>query len=157
MAAEDIVSESLINLWQVMKNEGAAHPHALLLTILRNEALNYLKHEEVRMAGLERISLSLKREMNYRIANLEACDPEEIFSAEITEIVERTLQSLSPQTLRIFKMSRYEHLPVKEIARILNTSPKSVEYHITQALKALRISLKEYLSAVIGLLNFLGL
>lgn len=42
-------------------------------------------------------------------------------------------------------MSRYENLSVKEIAEELSMSPKSVEYHITRSLKALRIALKEYL------------
>lgn len=42
-------------------------------------------------------------------------------------------------------MSRYEQMPVKEIAARMNITPKSVEYHITKALKVLRIALKDYL------------
>lgn len=76
---------------------------------------------------------------------MQACDPEEIYSSEITGIVEKTLQSLPEQTRRIFEMSRYESIPVKEIAQELSLSTKSVEYHITKALKLLRVALKEYL------------
>ncbi|GHT33841.1 RNA polymerase sigma-70 factor [Bacteroidia bacterium] len=145
MAAEDITSEALINLWQTSKKETVEHPHALLVLILKNEALNYLKHEVVKQVALETIASGMTRDINYRIATLEACDPQELFSAEITEIVKKTLHSLPEQTRHIFEMSRYEHLSVKEIAETLKISPKSVEYHITQSLKALRATLKEYL------------
>jgi RNA polymerase sigma-70 factor (ECF subfamily) len=148
MVAEDIVSESLINLWKTIRKEPVTYPAALLLAILKNESLNYLKHQSVREAAMESISLKMLRDLDYRISSLEACDPQEVFSAEISEIVERTLQSLPEQTRRIFEMSRYEHLPVKEIADKLSLSSKSVEYHITQSLKALRVALKEYLAVL---------
>jgi RNA polymerase sigma-70 factor (ECF subfamily) len=149
MAAEDIVSEALISLWRAMKTGTVGNPLALLVTILRNESLNYLKHEYVRRESMEAISQKLLREMNYRIASLETCNPEEIFSAEINEIVSRTLKTLPPKTIRIFEMSRYEQMSVREISDSLNLSPKSVEYHITQSLKALRVALKEYLPVIL--------
>jgi RNA polymerase sigma-70 factor (ECF subfamily) len=145
MASEDIVSESLISLWQTIKKETVEHPHGLLLKILKNNALNYLKHQDVKQAAMESISSKMIRDLDYRITTLEACDPEEIFSVEIDEIVEKTLASLPEQTRRVFEMSRYEHLSVKEIANELSMNPKSVEYHITKSLKILRIALKEYL------------
>ncbi|MDR2809732.1 MAG: RNA polymerase sigma-70 factor [Tannerellaceae bacterium] len=144
MAVEDIVSESMINLWQTMKKEQVAHPGALLLAILKNETLNYLKHQAVKQTAMESISAKMLRDLHYRISTLEVFDPKEVFSAEISEIVEKTLQSLPKQTRRIFEMSRYEHLTVKEIAYTLSLNPKSVEYHITQSLKALRTALGDY-------------
>ena len=118
---------------------------SLLLAILKNGALNYLKHQTVKDSATESISSKMIRDLNYRITTLQACDPEEIYSSEITGIVEKTLQSLPEQTRRIFEMSRYESIPVKEIAQELSLSTKSVEYHITKALKLLRVALKEYL------------
>ena len=145
MVAEDIVSDSLINLWQSIKTETVEYPHALLITMLKNNALNYLKHQDVKYAAMEFLSSSMARDLNYRIRTLEACDPKEIFSSEITSIIEKTLLSLPEQTRRIFEMSRYENRSVKEIAEILSLTPKSVEYHITKSLKVLRIALKDYL------------
>lgn len=145
MASEDIVSESLISLWQTIKKETVEHPHGLLIKILKNNALNYLKHQDVKQAAMESISLKMIRDLDYRITTLEACNPEEIFSAEINEIVKNTLAALPEQTRRVFEMSRYDQLSVKEIADGLSMNPKSVEYHITKSLKALRIALKEYL------------
>lgn len=147
MVAEDIVSESLINLWETAKKESIEHPLSLLLVMLKNGALNYLKHQNIRELAMESISSKLVRDLNYRITTLQACDPEEVFSSEITRIIQDTLEALPEQTRRVFEMSRHEYRSVKEIAEELSISPKSVEYHITKALKALRISLKEYLPA----------
>ncbi|MDR2913782.1 MAG: RNA polymerase sigma-70 factor [Tannerella sp.] len=145
MVAEDITSESLISLWQTMKKETVINPPNLLLVILKNNVLNYLKHQAVHQKVMESFSAKMVRDLNYRIATLDACDPEEIFSTEISEIVEKTLETLPEQTCRIFEMSRHENLSVKEIAEQLSISSKSVEYHITKSLKALRIALKDYL------------
>ena len=71
--------------------------------------------------------------------------PEELFTAEAQEIVNKTLATLPEQTRRIFIMSRYENKPYKEIAETLGMTTKGVEYHITQALKKLHINLKDYI------------
>jgi len=152
MAAEDIVSDTIINLWQTIKKEQVEFPVALLVTMLKNNSLNYLKHQDVKQSALDSISSKMMRDLSYRIATLEACDPQEMFSTEIAEIIENTLVSLPEQTRRVFEMSRYENKSVKEIAEELNISPKAVEYHITKSLKALRVALKEYLPLIYFLL-----
>lgn len=143
--AEDITSESLIQLWETMKTETVEHPLALLITILRNRSLNYLKRQETKLEVMENISSVQIRDINYRIMSLEACDPSAIYTDDINHIINKTLNSLPEQTQRIFRMSRYEQMPVKEIAEKMGVSSKTVEYHITKALKELRISLKDYL------------
>ena len=85
------------------------------------------------------------RDINYRIMSLEACDPSTIYTDDINHIINETLNFLPEQTQRIFRMSRYEQMSVKEIAEKMGVSSKTVEYHITKALKELRISLKDYL------------
>lgn len=145
MVAEDIVSEALIHFWETTKKETVEHPMSLLLAILKNGALNYLKHQAVRQSATESISSKMVRDLNYRITTLQACDPEEIYSSEITRIVQETLLSLPEQTRRVFEMSRYEYLSVKEIADKMAINPKSVEYHITKSLKQLRVALQDYL------------
>lgn len=145
VAAEDIASESLVALWQTMRKEEVLHPLSLLLTILRNNSLNYLKAQERKLNMMDTMSDRLARDLDYRINCLNACDPQEVFSSEITAIIEQALSSLSEQTRQVFEMSRYEMLPVKEIAEKMNLTPKAVEYHITKALKLLRVALKDYL------------
>lgn len=147
MAAEDLVSESMLKLWNTLKKETVVHPQALLLSILRNAALNYLKHQSIEQEAMGNIAEWMVSDLRHRINTLEACNPEETYAAEITQIVEKTLSSLSPQTRRVFEMRRYDTLPVKKIAETLAITPKAIEYHLTKALKALRIALKDYMTS----------
>ena len=84
-------------------------------------------------------------ELSIRIASLEACNPDEIFTEDIYKIIDTTLQQLPLQTQNIFRMSRSEGKSNAEIAAEIALSEKSVEYHITKTLHALRIALKDYL------------
>lgn len=146
LAAEDIAVESILKYWQALTSDNnAVITEALLLTIIKNKALDYLRHEAVHQTTVADLTDMNQRELNLRISTLEACDPEEIFSSEIQSIVTKTLSQLPQQTREIFEMSRFDHKSVKEISIITGLSAKSIEYHITKSLKALRISLKDYL------------
>ncbi len=94
-----------------------------------------------------------QRELSIRISTLEACNPNDIFSKEIQSILTKTLDDLPLQTKRVFMMSRFEQKSGKEIAEELGITVKGVDYHIAKALKALRISLKDYLPLIYFLLN----
>lgn len=153
MAAEDIVSDSFLELWKVAGQNRVERPYSLLFTILRHRSLNWLKHRYVKQSAMQAVSTVHNRDLHYRIMALEACDPEELFYGEIREIVDRTLHSLPTLTSRIFTLSRYDNLPVKEIARLVGLTPKSVEYHITKALKVLRVTLDGYLALLILLIK----
>ncbi len=145
LAAEDIASESLIKLWEKLKTEQIDYIEPLLLTILKNKALDYLKHEEVKRTAFESMADWHQQELSIRISTLESCDPNEIFSDEVESIIRETLKLLPEQTRRIFLLSRFENKSNKEIAEQMGISIKGVEYHISKALKALRITLKDYL------------
>lgn len=46
-------------------------------------------------------------------------------------------------------LSRYQNLPNKQIAEQLHISLKTVEAHITKALRILRLELKDYLASIL--------
>ena len=46
-------------------------------------------------------------------------------------------------------MHRFQNLSYKEAAELLNVSPKTVDYRIQQALKILRVKLKDYLPLIL--------
>lgn len=145
LAAEDIASESLIKLWEKLKTEEIDYVEPLLLTILKNKALDYLKHEEVKRTAFESMADWHQQELAIRISALEACDPDGIFSDEVESIIRHTLKTLPEQTRQIFLQSRFENKSNKEIAEQMGISVKGVEYHISKALKVLRVALKDYL------------
>lgn len=145
LIAEDIVSEALIKLWEQIKIQDIANPAAFLLTLLRNKSLDVLRHESIKGRALDEIKNAHDEELNLRISLLESCDPEELFTTEIKQILTETLSRQSELTQSIFKMSRFENKSNKEIADITGLTVKSVEYHITKLLKILKVSLKDYL------------
>lgn len=145
LVAEDIATESLIKLWETMKKERVEKPLALLLTILKHKSLDYLRKQASMQDAFEGMAKWHQRELYIRISTLEACNPDDIFSGEIQSILTKTLDELPPQSKKVFMMSRFEQKSGKEIAKELGISVKGVDYHIAKALKALRISLKDYL------------
>ena len=84
-------------------------------------------------------------ELDFRINSLEDFTIDKLFTDDIERIVNQTLESLPEQTRRIFRMSRFEHKRNSEIANELHISTKAVEFHITKALKVLRVNLKDYI------------
>lgn len=148
--AEDIFMESMISLWENRdKWEKESNLHALLLTIIKNKSLNHLEHEQVRLRAEETINTHKQRELDLRISTLEACEPDKLFDSEIQRIVYKTLEQLPRQSRQVFMLSRYHNAPNKKIAEQLGISVKSVEFHMTKALKLLRRELKDYLISIL--------
>ena len=148
--AEDILMESMFTLWENRdKWDKDSNLQALLLTIIRNKALNYLAHEQVRLRAEEDINIHKQRELDLRISTLEACEPNTIFNSEIQHIVNKTLSQIPEQSRHIFVLSRYQNTPNKMIAEQLGISVKAVEFHITKTLKILRTELKDYLISIL--------
>ena len=145
LVAEDIAAESLFKYWQICRESEENVSEAMLVTILKNRAIDHLRRDAHRLVALEDMAEMAVRNLEIQISALEACDPNELFSEEIQRIIQQTLKTLPEQTREIFWLSRYENLSVKEIAEKKNLTPKAVEYHITKSLKAMRIALKDYL------------
>ncbi|MDR2389284.1 MAG: RNA polymerase sigma-70 factor [Tannerellaceae bacterium] len=144
--AEDIAAEALVRLWEQTRVKEIENPEAFLFAVLRNKALDFLKHEIIKEEALSRLASRQAEDLQLRISMLEACNPAEVFETEIQKILAETLARFPGQTRRIFEMSQFGDKSNKEIARELGLSSKSIEYHITKALKILRIALRDYLS-----------
>ncbi len=153
MVAEDIVTDSLMQVWEEMKKRVVDPVAPFLFTILKNRSIDYLRHETLKQKTHENIRDKLNREMEIRLRSLEASDPDVIFSSEIKEILEKTLASLPEKTKEVFIMSRFGNKSHKEIAEEFGISVKGVEYHIANAIKILRLSLKDYLVLFLWLLT----
>lgn len=148
--AEDLVAESFMAYWQVKDNlEANSNIRAYILTILKNKCLNFLKQKTYREVRLHNIGEVMQWDLQMRIATLHACDPHEIFSAEIQELLEKAIHQLPERTMQVFLMSRYERKTNKEIAEILGISVKGVEFHMSKALHQLRIHFKDYLNILL--------
>lgn len=136
--AEEIVQEIFVHLWQ-RRNTAIGNLSAYLFTAVRYGILNHFRDELIR----EKFILQNNRE------NTPTSEQYEHFLEEIQQSIEKALQNLPEKTQVVFRMSRFEGFSNKEIAEQLNFSEKAVEYHITQALKHLRQSLKPFLQILL--------
>ena len=71
---------------------------------------------------------------------------------ELQKRIKEAVEALPPTYREAFVMHRFENKSYKDIAEILQVSPKTVDYRIQQALKQLRITLKDYLPLILLLL-----
>lgn len=146
--AEDIVMDGLIYYWENRKSlSDSSNIPAYILETIKHKCLNYLRHQRIKEETEQYLAEHQVRVYNLRIATLEACDPQEIFSNEAQQLIQEALDSLPEKTRKIFIMSRYEGKNYQEIAEQNSLSVKSIEFHVSKALKVLRSKLKDYLMA----------
>lgn len=72
---------------------------------------------------------------------------------ELQKRIKEAVEALPPTYREAFVMHRFENKSYKDIAEILQVSSKTVDYRIQQALKQLRITLKDYLPLILLLLH----
>ncbi|WP_099146554.1 RNA polymerase sigma-70 factor [Bacteroides sp. KFT8] len=146
MQAEDFVSEAMLVLWEHMASgEPVDNALPFLFSVIRNKVLHFLRHESVKSQVHEHIEGDTLRELQFRISTLEACDPQLLYSQEVQNILKQSLEQMSKQTRQVFFLSRFRGMSNKEIAQELGITVKGVDYHISKALKLLRVDLKDYL------------
>ena len=71
MQSKDIASEAMITLWSTMKTEEVKNIRAFLMTVVKNQALNYLRNEHLRMEARENILDDELYELDFRISSLD--------------------------------------------------------------------------------------
>lgn len=151
-AAEDIAVEGIMYYWENRHTLASdSNIPAYILEAIKHKCLNYLRHLRVREDVEQRLREHQQRVTNLRIVTLEACDPQEIFSDEAQRLVDEALAMMSDKTRQIFIMSRYENKTYPEIATHFSLSVKSVEFHISKALKILKVKLKDYMTIMLFL------
>lgn len=143
--AEEIAQETMVKLWEMRSRLNRdAGIRGLIFTIARNISFNYIKSFGVRQKRIGSYQeKALIMQHNLEALNDETAQP--VYSDEIKKIVEQTLEQMPGKTKEIFIMSRFRNLSYQEIASFQGLSIKSVEYHISEALKLFRQSLKDYL------------
>lgn len=152
MVAEDIVMDSFIYFWEHQSRLAEdTNPPAYIMTTIKHKCMNYLKQQKTRKSVEGIIKTNMEWKLDLKIATLEACNPEELFTSEVEGIINETLSKLPLKTREIFLMSRMENKSYREIAAYYNLTTRGVEFHIRKALHALRLNLKDYLSVFIFL------
>ena len=132
--AEDVFQDAFASIWQ---NRRFLNPNVpfgpYVYTIVKNRILNLL-------AGLDR-ELELRDKI--RSASLDT---------DLNALLDKALETLTPQQKRVFDMSRKDMKSHKEIADSLGISVYTVQQHISTALKVIRAFLAKYAETYMKLL-----
>jgi len=135
-AAEEIVQTVFINLWRRRHTLQLRFTLATYLhSMLKYEIIGYLARER-KVHTLKQRFISDRQAEDY--STLEWLDYE-----QLREDIERTIAALPEKCRLVFRLSREEGLSGKQIASSLEISPKTVEAHISRALKVLGASLRQ--------------
>jgi RNA polymerase sigma-70 factor (ECF subfamily) len=136
--SEEIIQEVFFSLWSKHATIDFTHSlSAYLFTAVKYQIFNYIKSDQVRKAYAS--SFSLHREKLADNSN-----EENIAATDLKDAVEKEISRLPEKCQQVFRMSRLEHLSVRDIASTLNISHKTVENHLTKALRQLRIAFNHY-------------
>jgi len=142
-AAEDIVQDALLRIWQGRtKWRGSGSLRAFLYGVTRNLAFNYqTSWHQARLRPLDLASLERAGQ-----AAAEALDPADALVREdVRASLERALALLPPRRREVFLLAGVHDLSYKEVARIMGIAPQTVANQMVSALAELRTALKPYL------------
>ncbi len=149
MAAEDLVTDSFVKVWENRENIGSDRFPAHLYTVLRSRCLNWLRDRSIHLRAQQQLHRSGQRVLLERISRLEATDPQSLLMAEALAIIERELDRMPERRRRIFVAHRYENMSYQEIAALYGLTEGQIIYELRTAKEELKIALKDYLPAVL--------
>ena len=135
--AEEIVEDSLLWIWENRE------------TLVIESSLNsYLfKMVYAHIDATQRADTRFYEEMQEMLQDTDYYQIE-----ELAKRIEDAVAALPESYREAFVMHRFRDMSYKEIAETLGVSPKTIDYRIQQALKQLRVDLKDYLPLLLPLL-----
>jgi RNA polymerase sigma-19 factor, ECF subfamily len=135
-AAEDIVGESFIKLWNKRTDfETMQNIKAFMYITVRNACLNHLKQAK-------RESLNQKQ-LAYLTSEKEEFVLNEMIRAEVLKEIMREIDKLPEQCGKVLKLGYLEGLKNQEIADMLKISVHTVKNQKARAIQLLKIRLRD--------------
>jgi len=135
--AEEVVQLTFIRLWE--KRETLSAEYNISTQIFRIAGtilIDQLRKEAVSKKHLSVVEddFALKTETD---------------QPEMLHALEQAIEQMAPVRKKVFKLSKVDGYSYKEIAEMLSISPKTVENHISQALKQLRAAFSSIISLAV--------
>ncbi|QDK81977.1 RNA polymerase sigma-70 factor [Spirosoma sp. KCTC 42546] len=145
--AEDLVSEVFYQFYRTEAYRKVRSSFiSYLFTAVRNEAYTHLRKEFGKTDSIDSTTEN----------HLQGSQPQpdsEVHFNNLYLAVTEAINHLPAQCRRVFLLSRFENKKYDEIAAELQISPRTVEVHISKALKHLRQTLRDEWTLLLCLLN----
>lgn len=142
-AAKNIAQDVFTELWEkraTLQND--TNIQAWLFSVTKNKSLKQISKERSKQKYTDYVKI---RQLDISYQSLAGFNTDNFAFEELQQKVELALAKLSLPVRAVFEKSRFEDKKNREIAEELGISIKTVEAHISKALKLLRIELKDYL------------
>lgn len=135
----DIIHDVFTDLWIRKETLSISSLQSYLKVAVRNLVFKHLRRGYVRKKHLKSMENILFVNKTEQMVNFN----------QAKELYEESVAKLPERCREVFLLSRVENLSGKEIAARLDISPKTVENHITKALKHLRDHMGELISLLV--------
>ncbi len=139
---KEIVHDVFVNLWEKRAQiDLSKSVKSYLYSSVTNRSLNYLRDNK-----------KFVKTEDFSIFEQNSCESDDFLAEQDLQAkIHKTLDELPEKCRKVFILNRFEGKKYKEIAQELDISEKTVEAHISKALKALKANLTEYLSILLFL------
>ncbi|GAB3645660.1 RNA polymerase sigma-70 factor [Echinicola sediminis] len=135
MVAEEVVSDLFLKLWvNRTKLKDINDPSQYLFVATKRQALNHLRSKK----GIDSLYI---HDLDHKVF-VDPITPEDsIFSREELNSINTCIENLPEKCKLVFKLVKEDGMKYKEVATLLDLSEKTVEMHVSNALKKLRSDL----------------
>lgn len=148
---EEIVQDVFVKLWEsrhlLKENENIK---GFLFIVTRNIIFNRTKKKINDNLFKTSVLSAFGNESCYNSSSVE----EDYCASQLNIFINKLINSLPEQQRKCFLLSREENLSYKEIAERLGISQKTVEIHMSKALKFLKDKVKQGWEVLLSLLSF---
>ncbi|WP_134088467.1 RNA polymerase sigma-70 factor [Olivibacter sp. XZL3] len=136
-AAEEIVSDVFVTCWNNRRELTAIlNPKAYLYMAVKNRALNHLKKYS---------HLHLQTGLTDELVLIDTRDPNvELEKKEFFLKIDSIIQRLPGQTSLVFRLIKEDGMRYKEVAELLEISPRTVQTHMRRAIQKISECLRAY-------------
>ena len=144
--ARDLVQDAFIILWEEI-DVSTIHTsiEAYMRKTVHNMCLLHLRSQQIHQRYEDYACFKLKEaELNFFASDYGTYTS--IFLKDMEDIINKCIEKLSPQSRRIFEMSRMKGMSHAEIANELEVSIRTVENQIYRVLTVMKKELKDYLN-----------
>lgn len=135
--SEEIVQELFVALWEKRETIQVLNFRSYLFTSVRNWVIDYYRQKV--FDELESIEDTVASDYP-------------LFLEELEKTLHDAVSQLPTKTQEIFRLNRFEGQTTRQISEQLQLSERTIEYHITKALRTLKMLLKDFLVALMAML-----
>lgn len=144
-AAEEIVQEVFLVLWQKRESLNIQSVTSYLSAMTRYAVFRYISNQKK----------SRQKENTLALSNIAAVSEVNVDHKILLEIIAELSNKLPEKCRLVFQYNKLQDRSLVDVAEQLNITQKTAEAHLTKALRMIRANFSDVLNLLTGLLSLL--